>query len=109
MILDFDQMEEKILPEFKGGKKELRGRLYTDERGKIMRATLEPGATIGFHKHETDSEIIFMLKGTGTVLYDVGKEILPAGCCHYCPKGHSHRLCNESDETIEFYAVVPVQ
>lgn len=47
-----------------------------------------------------------MLKGTGVVLSDGAKEILPAGSCHYCPKGHSHSLRNESDEVIEFYATV---
>ena len=50
-----------------------------------------------------------MVKGTGMVLYDDGMEALPAGSCHYCPKGHSHSLRNESDETITFYAVVPEQ
>lgn len=106
MILDFDAIEEQVLPNFKGGEEQFKTHMYTDGACKIMRASLEPGATIGVHTHETDCEIIFMLKGTGVVLYDDGKEALPAGCCHYCPKGHSHSLRNESDEAIEFYAVV---
>lgn len=109
MIINFGELEEQVIPCFKGGEKEFRTHMFTDSLGKIMRATLVPGAAIGFHKHETNSEIIFMLKGTGVVLYDEGREILPAGSCHYCPKGHSHSLRNESDETIEFYAVVPEQ
>lgn len=106
MIINFDAIEEQVIPNFKGGEKAFRTHMYTDGACKIMRASLEPGASIGVHTHETDSEIIFMLKGTGTVLYDDGSETLSAGSCHYCPKGHSHSLCNESDETIEFYAVV---
>lgn len=109
MLLQFDTLEETVIPNFKGGEKQIKSRMYTDEACKIMRASLEPGATIGLHTHETSSEIIFMLKGTGVVLYDDGREILPAGSCHYCPKGHSHSLRNESDGTIEFYAVVPEQ
>lgn len=109
MILDFDAIEEQAFPNFKGGEKQFKTRMYTDGACKIMRASLEPGATIGVHTHETDSEIIFMLKGTGVVLYDDGRETLSAGSCHYCPKGHSHSLRNESDEAIEFYAVVPEQ
>ena len=109
MILHFDAMEEQIIPNFKGGEKQIKTHMYMDEACKIMRASLEPGATIGLHTHETNSEIIFMVKGTGTVLYDGGTEALPAGNCHYCPKGHSHSLRNESGETIEFYAVVPEQ
>lgn len=109
MILSFDNMEEQIIPNFKGGEKEIKSHMYMDEACKIMRASLEPGASIGIHTHETNSEIIFMLKGTGVVCYDGGKEILSAGDCHYCPKGHSHSLRNESGETIIFYAVVPEQ
>ncbi|MDE7199339.1 MAG: cupin domain-containing protein [Lachnospiraceae bacterium] len=107
MILDFEKIEEQVIPNFKGGEKAIKSHMYTDETCKIMRASLEPGATIGVHTHETNSEIIFMLKGTGVVLYDDGREVLAAGNCHYCPKGHSHSLRNESDEVIEFYAVVP--
>lgn len=109
MILSFDNMEEQIIPNFKGGEKEFKSHMYTDGACKIMRASLEPGAAIGMHTHETDSEIIFMLKGTGTVYCDGEKETLSAGNCHYCPMGHSHSLRNESGETIIFYAVVPKQ
>lgn len=109
MILNFDNIEEQVIPNFKGGEKEIKTHMYADERCKIMRATLEPGASIGYHAHETNCEMIFMLKGTGVVLYGDDKEILPEGSCHYCPKGCSHSLRNESDEVIEFYAVVPEQ
>lgn len=109
MIFNFDNMEEKMIPEFKGGSGCFRPRMFSDEHMKIMRARLEPGASIGFHTHDTNSEIIFMLRGRGMVLYDDGAEELVAGQCHYCPKGHSHSLRNESAETIEFYAVVPEQ
>ena len=107
MILDFDKIEEKVIPEFKGGEKNFIPHMFTDDKVKIMRARLEPGASIGYHLHDTNSEIIFLLKGTGVVIYDDEREILEAGQCHYCPMGHSHSLRNESHEDIEFYAVVP--
>lgn len=109
MIISFEQLEQQTIPNFKGGEKDFCTRMFSDEAVKIMRASLEPGASIGFHKHETNCEIIFMLKGTGTVFYNDEKEILRAGECHYCPKGHRHSLRNESEETIEFYAIVPEQ
>ncbi|MBO5473743.1 MAG: cupin domain-containing protein [Lachnospiraceae bacterium] len=109
MILNFDNIEEQVIPNFKGGEKEFKTHMHVDDHCKIMRAVLEPGASIGYHKHETDCEIIFMLEGTGVVLCEDHREILPAGSCHYCPKGCSHSLRNESDEAIAFYAVVPQQ
>lgn len=109
MILNFNEIEEQVIPNFKGGEKAFHTRMYTDNACKIMRGSLEPGASIGVHTHDTNSEIIFMLKGTGVVLCDGEREVLSAGSCHYCPKGHSHSLRNESGETIEFFAVVPEQ
>lgn len=109
MKLDFNEIEEVALPEFKGGKKRMLARMYTDELTKIMRGTLEPGASIGMHTHETNSEMIYILSGNGKVLYDNGEESLSAGDCHYCPKGHAHSLMNDGEENLVFFAVVPEQ
>ena len=68
---------------------------------------LEP--SIGLHTHDTSSEIIYILKGRGKVLYDGGYEEVEEGLCHYCPKGHEHSLINDSDEDLIFFAVVPEQ
>ena len=84
-------------------------RIYNDELGKIMRGRLIPGASIGLHTHETNSEIIYVLEGQGKVLYDGEYETLSAGSCHYCPKGHAHSLINDSAADLVFFAVVPEQ
>lgn len=109
MLIDFDAMETTVIPHMRGGEKEVSAQLYTDPLGKIMRGTLVPGASIGLHTHETSSEIIYILAGEGKVLYDGVYEPLSAGSCHYCPKGHSHSLINDSGALLEFFAVVLVQ
>ena len=40
-------------------------------------------------------------------VYDNQEELLKAGDCHYCPKGHAHSLINNSEQDLIFYAVVP--
>ena len=65
MRIDFDAMEETIIPHMRGGEKEVAARMYTDELGKIMRGRLIPGASIGLHTHEDSSEIIYLLSGRG--------------------------------------------
>ena len=70
MLIDFDAMETTVIPRMRGGEKEVSARMYTDPLGKIMRGTLIPGASIGLHTHETSSEIIYILSGTGKVLCD---------------------------------------
>lgn len=109
MILNFAQMETKVLEHFNGGEKELRAQMQVDEWNKILHGTLAPGASVGLHTHETSSEIIYILQGRGTVLYDGAYEPVEAGVCHYCPKGHSHSLINNSEEDLIFFAVVPNQ
>lgn len=109
MILDFSAMEETRLHRFKGGEGDTIAKLYTDELGKIMFGRLEPGCSIGFHSHDTSSEIIYILRGRADFLYDDGTEQTAAGGCHYCPKGHSHSMMNRSDEDLVYVAVVPEQ
>ncbi len=109
MILDFSTIKEERLPHFKGGEKDYIARMFVDETNRIMYGKLEPGASIGMHEHDTSSEIIYILQGKGKALIDDGEETVTAGRCHYCPKGHSHSLINDSDENLIFFAVVPQQ
>ena len=106
MILDFSSLPEMKEENFKGGEGELCASYYLDDMHRIMKAALKPGASIGYHCHDNGSEIIEILSGEGKVLYDDGEEPLKAGAVHYCPKGHSHSLINDSNKDLEFLAVV---
>ena len=108
MKIDFNEIQEVANPQFKGGEGDTMFRTYNDGQNKIMRGRLEPGCSIGYHSHETNSEIIYILSGEARCLYDEGEERLVPGQCHYCPKGHSHSLINASaTEPLTFFAVVP--
>ena len=82
-------------------------KINVDENNKILGGRLEPGASIGEHTHETNSEIIFFTSGKGKVIYDGKEERVEAGLCHYCPQGHTHILINDSDADLTFHAVIP--
>ena len=107
MIIDFDKIEVSIMPAFKGGEKETRAAMFTDENNRIMMGMLIPGATIGLHRHEGSSEVIFIQSGSGKVLYDGKYEEVKAGDVHYYPEGHEHSLINDSEENLTYFAVVP--
>lgn len=107
MKINFDEIKETIIPQFRGGEKNTRAKMFVDENNKIMQGFLEPGASIGMHAHDTSSEIIYILSGNAEVLFDNGMENLSAGECHYCPKGHSHSLINAGNDDLVFFAVVP--
>ena len=108
MIIDFNEIQEVANPQFKGGEGDTMFRTFNDGQNKIIRGRLDPGCSIGYHSHETNSEIIFILSGEARCLYDDDKERLVPGQCHYCPKGHSHSLITASTtEPLTFFAVIP--
>ena len=112
MLIELDKRETTVIPNMRGGEKEVSAKMFSDGACKIMRGRLIPGASIGMHTHETSSETIYILSGKGHILYDGGCETLEPGSCHYCPKGHAHSLRNDNPEGSEdlcFFAVVPEQ
>lgn len=108
MLLNFNEIDETVINKFKGGEGDTIARMLFDGFNKIMYGKLPVGATIGYHPHEANSEIIYILSGEAKCLYDEKEEYLTSGECHYCPMGHSHSLVNNSptDELV-FFAVVP--
>lgn len=106
MIIDYGKIEEKAIANFKGGEKTFNVKMFTDENNKIMMGRLEPGASIGLHTHEGNSEIILISEGKGKVLYNGEYLALKAGDVHYCPMGQEHSLINDSNEDLKFFAVV---
>lgn len=106
MIIDFNSIEESCIKNFKGGEKETNISMYADGDTKIMRGRLEPGASIGYHKHEDNAEIIYILKGEANILYEGEELTVREGCVHFCPEGCSHSMRNHSAGELIFFAVV---
>ena len=107
MLIPFDNINETVLERFKGGEGTFIPRMFSDDNCKIMRARLLPHSHLGLHTHEGNSEVLFVLSGTGKVLYDGEYLPLQPGDCHYCPMGHEHSLINDTDEELVILAVVP--
>ena len=109
MIIDFKNIEEVAMKNFKGGDGEINGRMFFDGTNRIMLARVEKGNSIGYHKHETSSEIIYVLEGIATINMEGSAESVKAGEVHYCKKGLSHSLTNNQEETLKILCVVPEQ
>ena len=109
MHIIFDNIEEQTVNNLKGGEKSVAVRPYTDGLCKVQTVKLIPGASIGYHQHVTNCEVIYMTKGTGTFVTDGVTEKVHAGEATYCPKGHYHSFTNETDEDIEALAIIPEQ
>ncbi len=70
---------------------------------RISHAILPPGSSIGYHQHNTDEEIYYIMDGTGRitvndVTWDVAK-----GDAVPCRLGESHGFYNNSNDILEIF------
>ncbi len=107
MKIDFNLIDEVAIEGFKGGQGTLLTRNYVDDRCKIMRSVLKPGASSGLHAHEGNCEVVYIIKGTATFHYDGVTETVGEGQAHYCPMNHSHYMENLTDADLLYLAIVP--
>lgn len=89
------------LTNFITGPEELngKGRLFS-------RITLNPGCSIGYHVHEGDAELFYILKGTAEYSDNGTVKQVTAGDVTICPDGEGHGIANRTDEVVELIAVI---
>ena len=58
---------------------------------------LKPGCSLGYHKHEGNSETIVVLQGTAEYNDNGTAVTLHAGDKVHCPSGESHSIGNAAD------------
>lgn len=72
--------------------------------------TLQPGDSIGLHRHETTEDSYIIISGTGTFTDTDGKHyIVKAGDVTIARKGQIHALANTSNEPLVFIDVIAEQ
>ena len=68
---------------------------------------LPPGTSIGFHKHENNEEVYFIISGEGIYIDTEGtRHAVKTGDAAFCYKGESHALENNSDQPLHFAAAI---
>lgn len=109
MKIEFGGLTEKRIEEFNGGKGAINLKSIEKNDVKFLSARLEPGSSVGMHKHLDTCEIIIILSGKAKAICDGETEMLVAGSCHFCPRGSSHTLMNIGEDDLVFVAAVPRQ
>ena len=69
-------------------------------------ASIPPGASIGYHQHVGDMEIYHILSGTASVRDDEVNEQLHPGDTMICYDGHWHSIANDTEEPLEYIALI---
>ena len=71
----------------------------------FSRATLAPGAEVGFHVHDTDAEVYYILSGIGEYCDGAATYRVEAGDVSYTPRGEGHGIKNAGNEPLIFIAM----
>ena len=112
MIKEAGSLQVKALEKRFGGKGILSVKALMGEdefRGKgrmLAHNTIPPGGSIGFHKHETDFEVYYILRGQGLVDDNGVMTPVKVGDVVYTPPGESHSIENTGTENLEFIALI---
>lgn len=106
MDIKLHELPEEIIFRMREGEGNTHKLAFEDDAVRIMILSLEPGASIGRHMHDTTFEIFYGISGKGKVLYEDTEDPMYPGCCHYCPQGRSHSLVNDGTDTLSVFAVV---
>ena len=78
-----------------------------NEKGRLFaKITLNPGCSIGYHIHEKDAELFYIMKGTAEYNDNNVIRIVKAGDVTICPTGQGHGIANKTDEVVELVAVI---
>ena len=68
--------------------------------------TLEPGASIGDHRHSGEEEIYYIISGRAEVTDNGETRVLEAGDAMLTGDDNSHAIANPGPETLRVLAVV---
>ena len=78
-----------------------------EDKGRLFaKITLNPGCSIGYHVHETDAELFYILKGTAEYSDNGEMRTVSAGDVTVCPAGTGHGIANKTEEVGELVAVI---
>ena len=110
MITRSDQQARSVREFMRGGKKYVQHTQLSGELPERLRLfnilTLIPGASIGYHVHENESEMFYFIEGNGRVQDDDQFFDVTAGDSMATFSGHGHAVENTGDNDLVILAVI---
>ncbi|HYW82139.1 MAG: cupin domain-containing protein [Spirochaetia bacterium] len=112
MIKRIGDMEKEVRERMRGGtgsveflhifrREELKGKVRL-----LARLRLSPGSSIGYHEHEGEEEVFYILSGTGTVTEQGVTSTVGPGDAVLTAAGGGHSIENQGTEPLEFIAAI---
>lgn len=109
MNINFNEIPTQTLSGLHGGTGEFVAKMYESDDLKVVPCRVQPGATIGMHRHDDGMELCYVLYGSGVAVCDGVEEALVTDICHVCPAGSEHSIANTGNvELVMLTFVVKV-
>jgi len=111
MIIHRSEMKVEDHEQLRGGEGITRFTHYVDgstqKNARLFAETiLEPGCSVGYHPHDSETEYYFIISGTGMV-NDDGKEVeVKQGDVVITGNGASHSIKNAGNVPLVFIAII---
>jgi len=67
---------------------------------------LPPGCSVGYHDHQGDFEVYYILKGTAKVVDNGVEHTMNPGDSMLCKEGDSHSIENIGEGDLEYLALI---
>ncbi len=112
MICKHNELQRDVQQNFRGGKGSVTLEHFMDQQmargaGRLFaQFIIPPGASVGLHKHEGDSEVYYILEGKALVSDNGTDVVLGPGDVNFCPDGGSHSIENIGDTDLKYIAVI---
>lgn len=104
MLKRKEDLEPIIVEQMKGGVKYVK-RIsaigendFTKNAEVVSKLAIVPGASIGYHEHVGNEEVMLVLSGQGTLVDDGEEFELHEGDVTICREHHHHSVINTSEE-----------
>ena len=83
MLIDFNKIQEIVMPCMNNGTGEMTVRMYNDENYRIIPTVIHKGGSIGIHTQSSGDDLNYILSGTGKAI-----------CCYSPPilSTNRHRI-----------------
>lgn len=112
MIKTAHDMKVDVRTEFLGGKGTLTNYTFLDKDNaagtgrQFVKSVLSPGSSIGYHAHNGEFEVYYILSGKALVNDNGTESILTAGDSILTPHGSSHSIENIGDTNLEYISLI---
>jgi len=78
-----------------------------NDKGRLFsKITLQPGCSIGFHIHDKDAELFYILSGTAEYNDNGMIYRITDGDVTFCPSGQGHGIKNVGKDDLHFMALI---